>query len=124
MKKIVALIVLGLGFTLSTYAQVDNKAQTKEVVKENLSPAEAAKKDAAAFAKFFDLNETREQDFQRLFQMKHKIMQDQNASFERKKEMVRIVSAKIAASIDSNQLEKLKANDALYKQMTGEDILK
>ena len=123
MKKIIALIVLGLGFTLSTYAQDNNKAKT-QVVKEKLSPSEVAKNDAIAIAKLLDFDETKQQNFERLFEMKHKVMQDPNASFERKKEMVRVVAAKIAASMDANQLAKLKANDALYKQMTGEDILK
>jgi hypothetical protein len=50
-------------------------------------------------------------------------MQNQTLSFERKKEMSRIVGAKISASIDANQLEKLKANTVLYNQLTSENIL-
>jgi hypothetical protein len=53
--------------------------------------------------------------------MKHKVMQSSSETNESKKEMSRIVGLKIEAGIDSNQLEKLKANTALYNQLLSTD---
>lgn len=120
MKKIILLIVLGLGLTTSVNAQDTNKSQVKDV----LSVAKSAEKDAAEVALFLGFDETKKEDFKRLFVMKYEIMQNKNTTLEKKKEFSRIVAAKIAASIDSNQLEKLKANEVLYKQLISEDLLK
>lgn len=121
MKKIVTVITLLLAFTISANAQSTQKSiakDVKEVV--TLSPTAAGQKDANAMADFLGLKDTQREDFARLFEMKHEIMQDANASVERKKEMARIVGLKIEASIDGTQLGKLKANTALYKQLTSE----
>jgi hypothetical protein len=53
--------------------------------------------------------------------MKHKVMQSTTETNDSKKEMSRIVGLKIEATLDSNQLEKLKANTALYNQLLSTD---
>lgn len=123
MKKIVTVITLMLAFTISANAQDKKqaKADTKEVFV--LTPSEAAKNDAVAITEYLDLNESQTNDFASLFQMKHEVMQDLNASTERKKEMSRIVGLKIEASLDSKKLEKLRANTALFNQLKGENTL-
>ncbi|HLF52303.1 hypothetical protein [Flavobacterium sp.] len=123
MKKIVTVITLMLAFTISANAQDKKQAKpiTKEVVL--LSPAEAAKNDAVAITEYLALNESQTNDLVDLFLMKHEVMQDSNASIERKKEMSRIVGLKIEASIDSKQLEKLRANATLFNQLKGENTL-
>jgi hypothetical protein len=126
MKKIVIAITLLLACTISANAQdkknvLEKKAGTKEIVAQ--SPSEAARKDADAITEYLGLDNKKRESFVGLFQMKHEVMQNQTLSFERKKEMSRIVGAKISASIDANQLEKLKANTVLYNQLTSENIL-
>ncbi|MET0760559.1 MAG: hypothetical protein ABWZ56_09075 [Flavobacterium sp.] len=123
MKKIVTVITLMLAFTISANAQDKKQAKpiTKEVVL--LSPSEAAKNDAVAITEYLALNESQTNDFASLFQMKHEVMQDPNATIERKNEMARIVGLKIEASIDSKQLEKLRANPTFFNQLKGENTL-
>jgi hypothetical protein len=121
MKKIVTVVTLMLAFTISANAQdkknlQEKKADKKEVIV--LSPVEAAKKDAAAIVEFLGLKESQEQDFVRLFEMKHQLMQDSEVSIERKKEMSIIVSHKIFASIENDQQVKLHSNPELLKKLT------
>ena len=107
---------------LTANAQNKNKtvaAETKEVVKR--TPAEAGKNDAVAISKFLGLDNKSTIAFTGLFEMKHEVMQNPNETNESKKEMSRIVGLKIEATIDSKQLEKLKANTALYNQLLSTD---
>jgi hypothetical protein len=53
--------------------------------------------------------------------MKHEKMQSSTETNESKKEMSRIVGLKIEATIDYIQLERLKANTALYNQLLSTD---
>ena len=122
MKKII--ITCFLMFALSITANAQNKkkgttSETKEVVK--LTPAQAGVKDGAAIADFLGLDKNLTIAFSSLFEMKHEKMQSPSETNERKKEFSRIVALKIEATIDSNQLEKLKANTALYNQLLSTD---
>lgn len=109
---------------VSVTANAQNKkkttsAQTKEVVK--LTPAEAGKKDGIAISQFLGLDENLTVAFCNLFEMKHQVMQNPTETNDSKKEMSRIVGLKIEATIDSEKLEKLKANSALYNQLLSTD---
>jgi len=111
-----------LAINLTANAQNKKKTTTvesKEVVK--LTPAEAGKKDGLAISEFLGLDNNLTIAFNGLFEMKHEVMQNPNETNESKKEMSRIVGLKIEASIDSNQLEKLKANTTLYNQLLSTD---
>ena len=111
-----------LAVNLTANAQNKKKAtapESKEIVK--LTPAEAGKKDGLAISEFLGLDNNLTIAFYGLFEMKHEVLQSPNETNESKKEMSRIVGLKIEASIDSNQLEKLKANTALYNQLLSTD---
>lgn len=109
MKKIVAVITLLLAFTISAQAQDSKKKDAPEL---------AAKKEAVEMREFLGLSAGQQDDFSRLLQMKHEVLNDQQATEERKKEMSRIVGLKIEASLDADQLAKLKGNTALWKKLT------
>jgi len=122
MKKIIIACFLMLAINVTANAQNKKKtttAESKEVVK--LTPAEAGKKDGLAISEFLGLDNNLTIAFNALFEMKHEVMQNPNETNESKKEMSRIVGLKIEASIDSNQLEKLKANTTLYNQLLSTD---
>ena len=122
MKKIIIACFLMLAFSITTNAQNKKKTstdETKEVVK--LTPEQAGKKDGIAISKFLGLDENLTIAFSNLFEMKHQVMQSATETNESKKEMSRIVGLKIEASIDSERLEKLKANTALYNQLLSTD---
>jgi hypothetical protein len=122
MKKIIIACFLILAFNSTANSQNKKKTsnnETKEVVK--LTPEQAGIKDGDAISKFLGLDENLTIAFYGLFEMKHKVMQSSSETNESKKEMSRIVGLKIEAGIDSNQLEKLKANTALYNQLLSTD---
>lgn len=122
MKKIIIAGLLVLAFSINVNAQ--NKKKTinaKEVVID--TPEQAAKKDGIAISEFLGLSETSKIAFIGLFEMKHEVMQNKSETIESRREMSRIVGLKIEATIDSNQLEKLKANAALYNQLLSTEAI-
>ena len=124
MKKIIIASFLMFSFSVSVNAQSKKKtvvAVTKEVI--SLTPEQAAKKDAVAISEFLGLDENLRTAFTGLFEMKHNVMQSSTETFESRKEMSRIVGLKIEATISSYQLEKLKANTALYNQLLSTDAI-
>ena len=124
MKKIIIAGIFALAFSVSASAQ-----SKKEVVKSNkievvsMTTEQAAKKDGVAISEFLGLDETKTEDFIRLFIMKHEVMQDKSGTIESRREMSRIVGLKIEASIDSKKLEKLKSNTELYNQVISTDAI-
>ncbi len=108
MKKLIAVFTFMLAFAAGANAQ-DKK----------MSAEESAKLDAIEMAEKLNLPATQQQDFQRLFMMKHEVMSDPNMSVERKKEMARVVDLKIRASLNAEQLQKLDSNPALLAKLTG-----
>jgi ATP phosphoribosyltransferase regulatory subunit HisZ len=106
MKKIIAAFTMMLAFSISINAQ-DNK----------ITPEMAAKKDAAELTEYLGLNETQNADFFRLFEMKHTVTLDPQMSDERKKEMRRVVEAKMMASLTADEIEKLNQNQDLKKKL-------
>jgi hypothetical protein len=119
MKKIFAALTLILAFTINANAQEKTQALTAEKfqIKKELPSAEKGKKDAALLTEFLGLNATQNVDFFRLFEQKHKILEDQNLSEERRKEVARIIEGKIRASLDGYQIEKLEKNPELLKRL-------
>ncbi len=119
MKKLITAVTLMLVFSINVNAQ-DKKTTVKEgyeVTEMLFEPAIAAKNDATELADFLGLNETESVNFERLFEMKHTVLQDKNLSQERKTEMSRVVEAKIRATLDGNQMEKLEKNAELFKKL-------
>jgi hypothetical protein len=108
MKKIIAILTLILAFTVNANAQ-DKKVSNEE----------AAKMDAVKLSEFLQLKGTQQDDFMRLFQMKYNTLNDPSMSEERKKEMSRVVEAKLRASLTADQLQKLDSNPELLAKFTG-----
>ena len=124
MKKIIIAGFLMFSFSVSVNAQSKKKtvlAETKEVV--ILTPEQAAKKDALAISEFLGLDENLKTAFAGLFEMKYNVMQNSSETVESRREMSRIVGLKIEATIDSNLLEKLRGNTALYNQLLSTDAI-
>ena len=124
MKKIIIAGFLMFSFSVSVNAQSKKKtvlAETKEVV--ILTPEQAAKKDALAISEFLGLDENLKTAFAGLFEMKYNLMQNSSETVESRREMSRIVGLKIEATIDSNLLEKLRGNTALYNQLLSTDAI-
>ena len=118
MKKLIAVVTLMLAFSINANAKA-KKTAVKEVkeVTELQDPQVASKKDAGELGEYLGLKDTQVMDFQRLFEMKHTTLQDKNLSEERKMEMRRVVEAKIRASLDGNQIQKLESNPELFKKL-------
>lgn len=122
MKKLIAVVTLMLAFSINANAQAKKTAvkdvkNVKEVTAEPLDPQTASKKDAGQLGEFLALNDTEIMNFQRLFEMKQTVLQDKNMSEERKAEMRRVVEAKIRATLDGNQMQKLESNTELFKKL-------
>ena len=122
MKKLIAAVTLMLAFSINANAQAKKTAvkdvkNVKELTAEPLDPQTASKKDAGQLGDFLGLNDTEIMNFQRLFEMKQTVLQDKNMSEERKTEMRRVVEAKIRATLDGNQMQKLESNTELFKKL-------
>jgi LAS superfamily LD-carboxypeptidase LdcB len=118
MKKIIAVLTLLLAFTINANAQ--NKKSTTAVKvqdKKELTSVEKGKKDAEELTAYLGLNDTQNADFYRLFEQKHRTLEDKNLSVERKKEVSRIIEAKIRASLDGDQIQKLEKNPELIERL-------
>lgn len=113
MKKLIAVLTLMLAFTISANAQ-DRK----------MSPEESAKMDAYKMSEYLGLTSTQQEDFMRLFIMKHNSMQNPEMTDERKKEMSRIVDMKIRATLTTEQIQKLDSNPELSNMLTGAQPVK
>ena len=108
MKKIFVSIMFLLAFSISANAQV-----------KKISNEELAKKDAVTLTQFLGLNDTQNADFFRLFVMKYEVFNNPDASKERKEETKNIMRAKIEASLDAKQFEKLLVNKDLFNSLIG-----
>lgn len=107
MKKLIAALTLMLAFSINANAQ-DQK---------ELTASEKGRKDATELTQFLGLSATQSEDFYRLFELKHKTLEDKNLSAERKTELNRVIESKIRASLDGVQMEKLDKNPDLLKKL-------
>ena len=107
MKKLIAALTLLIAFSISANAQ-DKKAITSH---------DLAQKDAIELATFLKLDQTSSDNFLRLFELKYTTLEDKNLSAERKKALSSTIEAKIRATLDGVQMEKLEKNKALYTNL-------
>jgi hypothetical protein len=107
MKKIIAALTLMLAFSINV------SAQEKKIS----SPYDLGKKQAAELTEFLGLDKVQNEDFTRLFEQKIAILEDTNTSAERRQELSRVIEAKIRASLDGSQMEKLEKNTALFEKL-------
>lgn len=110
MKKIVVALTLLLAFSINANAQ-------EKTGYKGMNSTEIAKKQAAQLAECVGLDKTLQNSFENLFEQKFMILDDKKATPERKLEMSRIVEAKIRASLDANQTNKLEKNPDLLKAL-------
>jgi hypothetical protein len=114
MKKIIAILSLSLAFTVSANAQ-----DAKKVV----SGAEKSKNEAYELKTLLGITDGLTADIYSLLEMKREVMENPNATAEKKAEMARIVGLKIQASLDTKQLEILMMNQEVYKRISGQTAL-
>ena len=109
MKKIIAVLTLMLAF--SVHANAQDKGSN------GIDAAAKGKKQAAELSEYLGLDDTMNVNFARLFEQKFVILDDKNATPERKAELTKIVEAKIRGTLDGNQIEKLEKNPELFKKL-------
>lgn len=107
MKKLIAVITLLFAFSINA------NAQDKKIT----SGAEKAKKETLELTQFLNLNETESDNFFRLFENKYRTLEQSDLSAERKVELSRIIEAKIRATLDEKQMDKLDKNPELLKKL-------
>ena len=109
MKKLIALFTFLFAFGFGAHAQ---EAQRQ-------AAANAAKADAVKMTEKLHLQGTQQDDFIRLFVMKHMTMDDPNTPEAKKAEMAQVVDAKIRASLTPEQIKILDADPELQAQLSG-----
>jgi len=121
------IIALSLFFAVGVNAQAKKrtvKTVTKTPVKEvvvnaKLSNEEMAKKNVADLAAFTPLTEQRKADFLGLFTTKYKMLNENGALSEERKQIIyTTIERKLEGSLDGAAFEKLKANTVLFKSLT------
>ncbi|WP_293894568.1 hypothetical protein [Flavobacterium sp.] len=108
MKKIIAALTFMLAFSINASAQDKNTP----------SAYDKGKKEAAELSEFLGLEQIQSDNFARLFEQKIIVLDDKNLSPERRAEFSRVVEAKIRATLDGKQMEKLEKNTVLLEKLT------
>jgi hypothetical protein len=122
MKKIIALIVVMLGFGFTATAQ-QRKFTVKSPttgVQSAADPAvtQAAAKDLTALSKTVTLTDVEKQNFKGLFEYKHRELK-KALTADQKKVLLGSIDAKLRASLTPEQMAKLDANKKLLTQLTN-----
>ena len=108
MKKLIAALTLMLAFSINASAQDKNTP----------SAYDKGRKEAAELSEFLGLDKTQNENFARLFEQKITILDDKNLSPERRTEFSRVIEAKIRATLNQNQMERLEKNTVLFEKLT------
>jgi hypothetical protein len=122
MKKIIALMVVMLGFGFTATAQ-QRKFTVKSPttgVQSAADPAvtQAAAKDLTALSKTVTLTDVEKQNFKGLFEYKHRELK-KALTADQKKVLLGSIDAKLRASLTPEQMAKLDANKKLLTQLTN-----
>lgn len=110
MKKIISLFILLFAFSFSVNAQ-ESKIENAD----NLEVL--AKNDTKALVDYLNLEGTITEDFYRLMLYKHKDLAKENNK-EQRMAISEIITKKIEATFDADQMVKLSKNPILFKQIT------
>lgn len=105
MKKIIALFVMLLAFSAGMNAQEKYEA--------------AAKKDVELLKKHIQLDEKTENAVFYLFVKKHDNLSAQNLTAENKKDVNRIIEAKLRATFSDEQIRTLEKDPTVFNQLIG-----
>ncbi len=109
MKKLIAALTLMLAFSINANAQDKTATQTSY---------DLGKRQAAELTQFLGLDQSQNENFARLFEQKINVLDNKNYTQERRDEFSRVVEAKIRATLDGKQMEKLEKNTALFQKLT------
>ena len=107
MKKLIAALTLMLAFSINANAQD----------KDTPSSYDLGKKQAAELTEFLGLDKVQNENFARLFEQKISILSEKDLTDERRKELSRVIDAKIRATLDQNQMERLEKNKELFEKL-------
>jgi len=124
MKKIIAILVIMLGFGFTANAQVKKfnvKSATTNTQSVAADPAveQAANKDVTDLTKVITtLNAVEKQNFKGLFEYKHRELK-KALTAEQKKTLAATIDAKLRASLTSDQMAKLDSNKKVLTQLTN-----
>jgi hypothetical protein len=105
MKKIITLFVFIFALSFNANAQ------------EAKTASELGKADAKAVAELVKIDSQTVTALEGLFEMKHQTLLTEGISEERKQVLAEVIELKLAATLDAEQVEKLKANQELYKKL-------
>jgi len=125
MKKIIALVVVALGFSFSAVAQQKKAvAPAGGVHASHTAPAgdadfkKDANKDLAALDKIVTLNDADKKSILGLLTYKYREFKVVGESKERRNVLAQTVEAKLRATLTAEQMAKLEASPAVFKQVT------
>lgn len=107
MKKLIALAMLLLAFTINVSAQ-----------EKKMSPQESAKNDITALAAKVKISETLQKDLITLMTMKHETMSDASLSNEKKEHARQAYEHKLMSGLNQEQRNQLAKYPELVKQIT------
>lgn len=107
MKKLIAALTFLLAFSINATAQEKKATNAHDL----------AKKEAADLATAVGLTDSQTADFVRLFELKHTTLENKTLSDERKKVLATSIEAKIRATLDATQTDKLEKNKALLDRL-------
>lgn len=107
MKKLFALVLFLLAFTLNVGAQ-----------EKKMSIEEAAKNDIIALTSKINISETLQQDLTTLMVMKHEILADKTLSAEKKESALKAYEHKLLSGLTPKQRDQLTSDKALLKRLT------
>ena len=107
MKKLIAALTLILAFSINANAQDKNTPSAYDL----------GKKQAAELTEYLGLDKTQNENFVGLFEQKFSVLENKDLTQERKDEFSRVIEAKIRASLDQNQIERLEKNKELFQKL-------
>lgn len=121
MKKIIALLVVMLGFGFTATAQQKSftvKSPTTQATPTDPEVAKAAAKDLTALTNVVALNAVEKQNFKGLFEYKHSELK-KPLTADKKKVLLNSIDAKLRASLTPEQMAKLDSNKKVLSQLTN-----
>ena len=124
MKKIILIIALILGFSITATAQKNKKivkveTSVKKVILTTDQQLAQAKTDAEDVVKLLSLKDTDLYNFNQLFIMKYKVLNDVNSTETDKRSMLTTVDAKLRATLLPALMQTLEKDKSLFSRLVN-----
>lgn len=123
MKKIIALLVVMLAFSLGANAQQKRDVHAVQMSTLDANAQEkikqAALADIAELTKVVALDNQKKDIYTSLFETKHRMYVSANNEPERNAQVARIVEAKLNAGLSADDIKKINNTPGLMKRLTG-----